>query len=326
MKFKLSSLIVLLLTVGLTSCNRVDHNDSKPEPENVTPEPYINPSDPSSGEEKPQDNNNENSGEENQGEQGNTEPEVVEPIYDETPDNITNVDTNDLSALYSAFEAIGDNYTSTIKGFFNEIGGKAYYNHYQKNYVCNKTCYFTSDIKYTIPELDDYLSICNNGLVNLNNNYYSFTLQGSSKEERMSYSLKDSDLTNEIQNKRYQDDLFTLNDLKQTYFETNEFTRISDKKYECRKKEVCADFVAVCASDLINEGQYMTFERVTIELNPIADISIRLRLYAREAQSGKLIESHKDQENKPNWYMLFSEAYISNIGSTTFAPANELLK
>ncbi len=46
------------------------------------------------------------------------------------------------------------------------------------------------------------------------------------------------------------------------------------------------------------------------EVNPEEGIKLRIRLYARPLQEGKLIDSHKDKINKPNWYLLFSEAVI----------------
>jgi hypothetical protein len=57
----------------------------------------------------------------------------------------------------------------------------------------------------------------------------------------------------------------------------------------------------------------MTFRYVTVELNPDNETQMRLRLYCSPTQSGKMISSHKDLENKPNWYLLFAEAYISLV-------------
>ena len=65
---------------------------------------------------------------------------------------------------------------------------------------------------------------------------------------------------------------------------------------------------------------------MTTELNPNGDNILRIRLYVSTTQSGKLIDFHNDSGNKPNWYMLFSEAYISQKGTTTFKPADETLK
>ena len=310
---KLKCFVLLSLCLGL-SCVACSSHHEEPQPE-PTPEPeeYINPT-PSTPEAPSE------PGEEPK------EPEVVEPVYDEQPDSVTSIDVNDMSGLYNAFNNFGDNYTSVIKGYFNEDGLYDYYRHYHKNYVCDKESYFTGDAQYTLPELEEYLPVCNTGYLNLGNDYYQFSLKGETKEARMSSSLTNEDLSNKVENKKYQDDLFTLNDLNQEYFEANEFTRISANKYQSTKREVCEQFVSICSPDLYNEGYYMTFQRVTIEVNPMEGVSLRVRLYTPYTQIGKLIDSHRDEENKPNWYLLFSEAYISNIGTTTFAPANELLK
>ena len=141
----------------------------------------------------------------------------------------------------------------------------------------------------------------------------------------MNYSLTNHDLFNEVENKKYQDDLFMVNNLSESYFVEKGFTRIGERKYQCTDRYVCEEFIPICAPDLINEGYYLTFSRVTIETNVSENCSLRIRLYVSSTQIGKLIESHKDKENKPNWYLLFSEAYISNVGTTTFAPASSIL-
>ena len=69
----------------------------------------------------------------------------------------------------------------------------------------------------------------------------------------------------------------------------------------------------------------MTFSKVTVELNVSEEIKFRIRLYTSPSQIGKLIQDSLDQTNKPNWYLLFSEALISDVGTTTFAPASSLL-
>lgn len=249
-----------------------------------------------------------------------TESSEVEEIYDEEPDSIEGIDVTDLSGLYSAIGNFTENYTSIIHGYFNELGAKDYYRHYQKNYVCDKTSYFTERATYTISELDEYLSICNHGFVNYNGNYYSFSLSGSSKEEMFNYRLTNEDLHDEVLNKKYQEDVFSISDLNEEYFLNNGFTRISENKYQCEDKDVCEQFISICAPDLDNTGHYLTFSRVTIETSP----SIRIRLYVSSTQSGKLIDSHKDLENKPNWYLLFSEANIVDINETTFEPIASL--
>ena len=316
MKFK--HLVLMFAGVGVlcSGCNFKDKNSQETPKESSQPEEYINPF--KSDETTPGDQGGEQTPDP-------VDPVIPEPVYEEPADSLEGIDANDMSGLYSAVNAVNDNYISTIKGYFNEVGGYDYYRHYQKNYVCDKTSFYTDNVQYTLPELNDYLSICNTGYLNKNNNYYKFSLAGSSKEERMSSALTSGDLTDEVSNKRYQDDMFTVNDLNQAYFEEKGFTRVSANKYECTDKNVCEEFISICATDLINQGYYLTFWKVTIEVNPDAEHALRIRLYVPSTQIGKLIDSHRDQENKPNWYLLFSEALISDVGTTTFAPANSLI-
>lgn len=246
--------------------------------------------------------------------------------YDEAPDSLEGVDASDLSALYNAFTTPILNYTSKTESYFDEMGLKYYYAHYQKNYVQEKTNIYTASSQYSYPKLSDYLGVLNKGYLNLNNNYYSYSLTGDDIEARLSSSLTLDDLTLVKENASYQDDLFTLGDLNQTYFENNEFVRVSANKYQSTKgKDTYADFIDICAPHLINNGYYMTFSKVTIELNPFDGISMRIRLYASPTQRGKLKAIYKDEENRPNWYLLFSEALIYDVNNTSFHPTEGLL-
>ena len=314
MKFKL---IVFVASLGLMfSACKSNKNQNNNQEAPSKEEEYINPFEP------------EKTDPDDQGGGGSpdpVDPVIPEPVYDESADFVDGIDINDFSSLYSSINSIENNYTSTINGFFNEVGGYDYYRHYQKNYVCDKTGYYTDEAQYILPDLDAYLPICNSGFINKNNNYYNFALAGSTKEQRMAYSLTESDLTNEVTGKKYQDDLFTVGDLNQAYFEEKGFTRISENKYQCTEISACEQFLSICCPNLINTGYYLTFSRVTIETNPLTDVALRVRLYVASTQVGKLIDSHTDQANKPNWYLLFSEALISNVGTTTFAPADSLL-
>ena len=105
-------------------------------------------------------------------------------------------------------------------------------------------------------------------------------------------------------------DSFTLNDLSVDYITNGEFRRISQYKYESTKTEVVNDFIQVVYPGLENEGYYLTFKRVTIELNQNDEI-YRVRLYVNVTQIGKLIESHKITANA-NWYLLFAQCYLIN--------------
>ena len=67
------------------------------------------------------------------------------------------------------------------------------------------------------------------------------------------------------------------------------------------------------------DGAYMTYKYVTVEINPNSETYLRIRLYANDTQGGKInytFMSADENENPlyPNWYLLLAEANISNVG------------
>lgn len=246
------------------------------------------------------------------------EVEVVR-TYAEEADFLEDIDASNLEELYDAFKTPITNYTSSTYSYFSGAGARAYFRHYSNNYVQFKVNLYLDNAFYSYPYQDEYLEIYNNGYLNKDNNYYSFSLDGDDVIDRLFSELVEEKLALVKEGASYQDDMFTLSDLNEKYFTDNVFTRISENKYQCTSKDVCLDFIDICAPNLINTGFYMTFSKVTIELNPNDEADFRIRLYASSTQSGKLVDENKDT-TKENWYLLFSEAYISDIGTTIFLP------
>lgn len=244
----------------------------------------------------------------------------IDKKYDEIADDYEREDKGDLSLLNDFFDNDYINYTSVSESFFNELGAKDYYRHYQKNCIQEKTSLFTNEAYYVYPKLSDYNAILNEGYLNYRSNYYSFALEGDDIDMRLIAALEKNNLSLVAENKLYQDDMFTIDDLNAEYFTSHNFYKTNEAKFESKDTTACNDFINLCAPKVINEGHYMTFSKVTIELNPF-----RIRLYASPTQSGKLINRNKDQENKPNWYMLFAEVYIKDIDATEFVPASAIL-
>lgn len=234
------------------------------------------------------------------------------------------VDADDFSGLYDALDAIGQNYTSTAQSYFNYQGAYDYFRHYQKNYVPNKVGLFTQDARYYYPTDDAFLPVFNYGEVNHNENLYSFGLEGEDVTARLSSTLIEDDLTLIKNDTTYQAENFTLDDLDETYCTTHSFTRISENKYQTTDSSCWPDFINLCAYSLINTGHYMTFSRMTVETAPMEGCALRIRLYASKTQTGKLREESLDKVNKPNWYLLFAEATISDVGTTAFTPIEGL--
>lgn len=230
--------------------------------------------------------------------------------YDEEEDSLDGVDPLDLSDLYAAFNDISS-YRSEITSYFNDVALYDYYRYYQKNYIQESISLFDEEKVYSYSPLEEYFDSLNMGYLNKDNNYYSYFKRGNTIEERLNSSILDEDLTLIETNKRYQDDMFSLFALDDTYLHEKDFIRISKNKYCLEDKEELFRFAEICSPNLITKDVFMTFSKITIEINPKEDAKLRIRLYASPLQEGKLIESHKDEINKPNWYLLFSEAIIN---------------
>ena len=235
--------------------------------------------------------------------------ETSEDEYNEEEDSLDGVDPLDLSGLYNAFNGLSS-YRSEIKSYFNEIALYDYYRYYQKNYIQESVSIFDEQKVYSYTPIEKYFDLLNVGYLNKDDNYYSYFKRGNSIEERLNNNILSEDLTLVESHKRYQDDMFTLFSLNDTYLHSKEFTRISKNKYCLTDKEELFKFAEICSPDLITKDIFMTFSRITIETNPKDDIKLRIRLYASPLQEGKLIDAHKNKVNKPNWYLLFSEALI----------------
>ena len=258
--------------------------------------------------------------------------------YNELPDSLEGVDINDLSALKAAFDSIGDNYLSKTKVYFNELALKRVDKIYNTNFYCNQTTIY--DENYIYKYSNDFF--IDSGYVNYNNSIYHASLEGVDLYSKLNSTINNDSMELLHDNKNIKDCYFTVGNMNSEYVDkygpttvkytstyTKEYlgwTRISANKYKCDREEVLLDFLSLCAPGFSNEGTYMTFRYVTVELNPDNETQMRLRLYASPTQSGKMIASHKDLENKPNWYLLFAECYISMVDQVNVNAFENLYK
>ena len=67
----------------------------------------------------------------------------------------------------------------------------------------------------------------------------------------------------------------------------------------------------MCVPGFSNDGTYMTYKYITVQINQNGSLTIRL--YCSTTQSGKVIKEHKDQVNNPQWYMLLAEGTITDF-------------
>lgn len=257
-------------------------------------------------------------------------PEVPSPVnpddipYEEAPDSLEGVDANDLSELKEALNKVGCNYSAKVKVYFNKLATNRVNIIYNTNFYNNQFMLFNENYIYRYSE--DF--VINTGYVNYNNSIYTVSLEGETLKDKLISTINKDAMELLHENSNVKDQYFALDELNSSYIDkygpttvkyTSSYskdylgwTRVSANKYKCDREEVLVDFMHLCAPGFSNEGTYMTFRYVTVELNPDNENVLRLRLYASPTQIGKLIDSHTDEE-KPNWYLLFAEAYISNV-------------
>ena len=135
-------------------------------------------------------------------------------------------------------------------------------------------------------------------------NYVTYNQQFLNEESREYYKINyGQDLA---------DDFICAGHLKTVFDSENlireDTRRLSKNKYEINNSEAVNSLIPLVCPTLRNEGYFLTFNRVTIELSDSLEIR-RVRLFVNTTQIGKLIETHKKQENS-NWYLLFAQSYM----------------
>ena len=191
--------------------------------------------------------------------------------YDEVEDSVEGIDEKDLSELKSVFDSITTSYTIETQTFFNPAAMDIINDIYDTNYQQHNIINATSS-----NDTDATFT-----LFDVNSSYVD-TYGATTVKYSSSYSV-----------------------------DYEGWTRVAENKYKCDRTEVVEHFRELLTPGLSNQGTYMTYKYVTVEINQ--DGSLTIRLYCSTTQSGKVIAEHKDKDNKPQWYMLLSEATITNI-------------
>ena len=198
-----------------------------------------------------------------------------------------------------------------------------YYEHFAANCVQQVTGLYTENTAYFYPRDDLYLDVMNIGYMNKDAHTYSFDLEGEDVPTRLASTLVEEDLKDEGEG-TYQDWYFTMPNFNVAFFESHAFTRISEKKYQSTEKAVMDIVYNICCPQHLRNNLFMTFSRCTVELDVDEDTPVRFRLYAESFQTGKLIRESLDQEAFPNWYLLFAEATVDQVGQVAFHPTDNL--
>lgn len=245
--------------------------------------------------------------------------EIPNRIYEDPNDSLEGIDEKDLSLLKNAFDKVTNNYTLTTRTYFNRLAVSRVNKIYNTTYLQSKITKVNQDAIFIYDEIgqtNEYY-IYQDGLQvgKLKDGIVS-ELSPLVKEQVVNQSLKEYFYTMENLNSKYIDTYgpCVVKYTSSYSVEYDGWTRISENKFKCDREEVLAHFLKFLAPGFTNGGTYMTYRYVTIEL--LNDDTIKIRLYASPTQSGKMIEEHLDKENKPDWYLLFAEGYITDINST----------
>lgn len=282
--------------------------------------------------------------------------EINREEYNEAADSLEGLsedEIKDFSLLIDALSKIESNYTKETQVYFNETAIERVNKIYETEYVNKKTTLYSKNCAYTYDE--DGMTNLGYIYKESENKTYQVALEGETVEERLSSKVIDDDkhlyLISENQN--LEEYFFTIKDINEEYIQTygpttekyNSYvkeylgwTRVSKNKFKCDREEVIKHFMEYLAPGFTNGGTYMTFSHVTIEVNEDENNPLRLRLYASSTQIGKLIEEHKiatvkeikeyqnssvegvNEEEISQWYLLFAEANITNINTTSIVP------
>ena len=243
--------------------------------------------------------------------------------YEEEADSLEGLseeEINDLSALKNALDSINSNYTSKTRVFFNALAVDRVNTIYNTNFYCQQTRLYNTNYIYRYSE--DFG--VNTAYANYNDSVYKLSLVGNDLNQKFNNPINLDTMTVYKENEVLDDYFFTLNDVNSDYVDKYSWTRVSVNKYKSSGKAITNEFIKLCVPGFDNDGTYMTFDYVTIEINPDDENILRLRLYASSTQIGKLINSHTKPSNE-NWFLLFAEAYISRIDQTEIFAFENLL-
>ena len=254
--------------------------------------------------------------------------------YEEIEDSLEGLseeEIKNLTELKTAIDLVGSNYTLKTRVFYNMLAVDRVNTIYNTNFYCQQTRLYNSNYIYRYT--DDL--VINEGFTNYNNNLYQLSLVGNDLNQKFNNLINVDAMEVYKEASTINETFFTLDKLNSEYIDTygpkkidsyqyNGWTRISHNKYKCDRPEVLKHFLEICSPGFDNGGTYMTFEYVTIEINPDNENVLRLRLYTSSTQIGKLINSHTKPVNT-NWFLLYAEAYVSNVNQTEIFAFENLL-
>ena len=235
-------------------------------------------------------------------------------------------DRYQLNELKEYFKVLNPrNYTLFTQTYFNKDAVKTMNNIFDVNYYQNNVTKVNGDEFYVYNHTGDVNAYyTHNGVINVSNlidgeitNTEVFTIK-KNRDEYTTFSESISQL------------FFTFDNLTDSFVDKNGPTstqlqttikyyygwiKVDDAKYYCDRSDVITSFAKALCPGFVNLGMYMTYDHVILEI--LDDGTCKIELFASVTQSGKVIVDHFNMNKYPSWYLLISEAYVTDIGTTT---------
>lgn len=250
---------------------------------------------------------------------------ISDGIYNEDKDNTQGVDSQDLSGLIDYFDNLAcSSYVVDSKNYLSSQAINKYNQIYEREYTSNIRSIVSNSYRYYFNQEETI----NDAYIDYQNSIIKTTLIGNNLSERLNGSVDSSKISIYENNNRCNNYFFGLEDFTPSYInsygpyqeEINSsltidykgWTKVTENKYRCDRKEVIENLLSLISYNYQNDGLFLTYDYLTVEINVSEEIDLRIRVYVSSTQSGKLIASHTNEEFA-NWYLLAHEGIIYNV-------------
>ena len=250
---------------------------------------------------------------------------ISDGIYNEDEDNTQGVDSQDLSGLIDYFDNLAcSSYVVDSKNYLSSQAINKYNQIDEREYTSNIRSIVSNSYRYHFNQEETI----NDAYIDYQNSIIKSSLIGNTLDERLNGSVDSSKISVYENNNSCNNYFFGLEDFTPSYInsygpyqkEINSsltidykgWTKVTENKYRCDRKEVIENLLSLISYNYQNDGLFLTYDYLTVEINVSEEIDLRIRVYVSSTQSGKLIASHANEECA-NWYLLAHEGIIYNV-------------
>ena len=250
---------------------------------------------------------------------------ISDGIYNEDEDNTQGVDSQDLSRLLDYFDNLGcSSYVVDSKNYLSSQAISKYNQLYEHEYTSNIRAIVSNNYRYYFNQEETI----NDAYIDYQNSIIKTTLIGNNLSERLNGFVDSSKISIYENNNSCKNYFFGLEDITPSYIDNygpyqeeinssltidyKGWTKVTENKYRCDRKEVIENLLSLISYNYQNDGLFLTYDYLTVEINVSEEIDLRIRVYVSSTQSGKLIASHANEECA-NWYLLAHEGIIYNV-------------